>query len=203
MSEMDVRVLFVACVLPVMVLGFQDGAGAQACLNLIPVHDGTTANTTQAPYSITVNATSIKQGTTVTVTLNATAADGYFKGFLVQARCTKCTTADTAIVPGTFAKYTASDDTIQTKNCAGVDQNSITHTSAVEKTSAMFTWTAPSDFDVSQGIEFRAAVVQTRPIWWNTVMSDEISVTAAPSSSSQSALGMAVVLVSITASLLL
>ncbi|XP_046585638.1 putative ferric-chelate reductase 1 isoform X3 [Haliotis rubra] len=174
---MDVRVLFVACVLPVMVLGFQDGAGAQACLNLIPVHDGTTANTTQAPYSITVNATSIKQGTTVTVTLNATAADGYFKGFLVQARCTKCTTADTAIVPGTFAKYTASDDTIKTKTCAGAEKNSMTHTSRSMKTSAVFTWTAPSNFDVSQGVKFRATIVKDKPIWWTNVASQEISIT--------------------------
>ncbi|XP_067677368.1 putative defense protein 3 [Haliotis asinina] len=194
--------LVVACVLPAVVWGFSRGAGDQACINLTPNHDSTSQNSTP-PYTLIVDTTSIRQGGVVTVTLNATAAGDTFRGFLVQARCTKCTTADTAIVPGTFAKYNASDDTIQTKNCAGVDQNSITHTSAVEKTSAMFTWTAPSDYDVSQGIEFRAAVVQTRPVWWNTLMSEEISVTAAPSSSSHTVLGMAVVIVSITASLLL
>ncbi|XP_067677366.1 putative defense protein 3 [Haliotis asinina] len=179
---MTVRVLLlIACVLPVTVLCYQDGAGVQACLTLIPRHDATTANTTTAPYSITVNPTSIKQGMAVTVTLNATDADGYFKGFLVQARCTNCTTADTAIVPGTFAKYNASDDTIKTMECTGADKNSMTHTSRSMKTSAVFTWTAPSNFDVSQGVRFRAVIVKDKPIWWTNVVSQEISITGSNS----------------------
>ncbi|XP_048255726.1 putative defense protein 3 isoform X2 [Haliotis rufescens] len=135
------------------------------------------------------------------VTLNATATDGYFEGFLVQARCTKCSTADTAIVPGTFAKYTASDGTIQTMDCLNVTKNSITHTSEFKKKSVMFTWKVPAGYDVSQGIKFRATVVKSLRTWWNTVMSDEISVTT--SSCSRSASAMAVVIGSIIASLLL
>ncbi|XP_071118010.1 putative defense protein 3 [Haliotis cracherodii] len=179
--------LFIVCVLPVMVLGYQDGAGASACLDLKPHHDGTTANTSPHPYTLTADTTSIKQGGMVTVTLNATATNGYFKGFLVQARCTKCTTADTAIVPGTFAKYTAADDT-KTMDCANIAKNSMTHTSSSMKTTVMFTWTAPSDYDVSQGVQFRATIVQVKATWWTNVLSQEITVTtAAPNSTTQAA----------------
>ncbi len=194
-------VFLIACVLPALVLGYPKGAGDPACINLTPQHRGSIAQNSTPPYSLFVDTNSIKQGGMVTVTLNATAPNGYFKGFLVQARCTKCTTADTAIVPGTFAKYTASDGTIQTMDCAGGDMNSITHTNATEKTSVMFTWKAPAGYDVSQGIEFRATVVQSLRTWWNTVMSDEISVTT--SSCSRSASAMAVVTGSIIASLFL
>ncbi|XP_048255725.1 putative ferric-chelate reductase 1 isoform X1 [Haliotis rufescens] len=194
-------VLLIACALPALVLGYSTAAGPPACINLTPQHDGTIAQNSTPPYSLFVDTNSVKKGGMVTVTLNATATDGYFEGFLVQARCTKCSTADTAIVPGTFAKYTASDGTIQTMDCLNVTKNSITHTSEFKKKSVMFTWKVPAGYDVSQGIKFRATVVKSLRTWWNTVMSDEISVTT--SSCSRSASAMAVVIGSIIASLLL
>ncbi|XP_046372331.2 putative ferric-chelate reductase 1 [Haliotis rufescens] len=194
--------LFIVCVLPVMVLGHQDGAGAQACLDLKPRHDTTTANTSPHPYNLTVDTTSIKQGGMVTVTLNTTAANATFKGFLVQARCTKCTTADTAIVPGTFAKYNAADDT-KTMDCANVAKNSMTHTSSSVKTSVMFTWKAPSDYDVSQGVQFRATIVQVKATWWTNVLSQEITVTtAAPNSTPQAAPLLALIISVVVSSML-
>ncbi|XP_046585640.1 putative ferric-chelate reductase 1 isoform X2 [Haliotis rubra] len=195
--------LAIACVLPTLVLGYSAGAGKSACINLTPNHDNTTAQNSTAPYTLTVNTTSIIEGGVVTVTLETTAAGGYFEGFLVQARCTKCTTADTAIVPGTFAKYNASDDTIKTMDCENVAKNAITHTSEAKQNNTMFTWTAPTDYDVKQGIQFRAVIVKSKLTWWNTVMSAEISVSKPTGSSSQSVLGMGVFIVSITASLLL
>ncbi|XP_071119798.1 putative defense protein 3 [Haliotis cracherodii] len=170
-----------ACVLRVTVQGYPSAAGSASCLDLTPQH-GAGAQGSSSPYTLWVDTTSVKQGGMVTVTLNATAAGTTFKGFLVQARCTKCSTADTAIVPGTFAKYTASDANIITMECENEAMNSMTHTNNDVKTSATFTWTAPADWNVAEGIKFRATVVQVKVTWWADVMSDEISVTASSTS---------------------
>ncbi|XP_067677365.1 putative defense protein 3 [Haliotis asinina] len=180
-----------ACVLPVSVLGNAARAGTQACLDLTPQH-GAVAQSSTSPYMLSVDTTSITQGGMVTVTLNATTAGTTFRGFLVQARCTKCTTADTAIVPGTFAKYTASDDTIQTMDCENDAMNSMSHKGNDDKTSAKFTWKAPADFDVTEGIQFRATVVQVRVTWWTDIRSDEITVTASSTSQVAPVLTLAV-----------
>ncbi|XP_046585609.1 putative ferric-chelate reductase 1 [Haliotis rubra] len=191
-----------ACVLPVSVLGYPSQAGTEACLDLTPQH-GATAQGSTSPYMLSVDATSVKQGGMVTVTLNATTASDTFNGFLVQARCTKCTTADTAIVPGTFAKYTASDDTIKTMDCENDTMNSMSHNGNAAKTSAKFTWKAPADFNVAEGIQFRATVVQVKVTWWADVTSDEITVTASSTSQVAPVLTLAVVSFIAVSSLLL
>ncbi|XP_052081484.1 putative defense protein 3 isoform X2 [Mytilus californianus] len=140
--------------------GTSKGALPQSCNTMTPGHTSTAAQTSPAPYSVTVSKTKYTGGDTISVTLSKTAAK-QFKGYLIQAR-----NQDGTKIPGfnliANSKYLKCDS----------PNDAVTHTEATEKDSVTFQFTAPT---TSKGnITIFTTAVENYSTYWVMMQSDTI-----------------------------
>ncbi|TRY95822.1 hypothetical protein DNTS_022041 [Danionella cerebrum] len=163
--------------------GYSNGLLSGVCGSMMPFHqkNGTAAYIPQnvtAPYNITVDKNSFKEGDVITVTINGQSGS-LFRGFLLEAR-----QVGQLIPIGTF-NVTANDT--QTLSCDGVTSRAVSHTTAVKKSLVQVTWMAPSYGPLSN-IEFKATILKSFSNFWLNVTSstvlyngtDSFSTTAPP-----------------------
>lgn len=105
---MAIRCFLALCVLAVPVFSFSAGAPEGACGDMIPKHH-TDAQSSAAPYTITLSKNRIRAGETIEVTISGKSAADTIKGLLVQARV-----GSTAV--GTF-DVTSSSNSLQLLDC--------------------------------------------------------------------------------------
>ena len=105
---MAIRCFLALCVLAVPVFSFSAGAPEGACGDMVPQHH-TDAQSSAAPYTITLSKNRIRAGETIEVTIKGKSAADTIKGLLVQARV-----GSTAV--GTF-DVSSSPNTLQLLDC--------------------------------------------------------------------------------------
>jgi len=76
--------VFLLIAIPAHITAFKSGAPEEACDSMIPDHHST-PQSTQSPYTITLNKSKVKAGDIVEVTLSGSDSTK-FKGYLIQAR---------------------------------------------------------------------------------------------------------------------
>ena len=139
------------------------GAPLEACQNMKPRH-GTGAQSSVAPYNISVEPMHYSSGTTVTVTLMGLSTTK-FKGYLLTMRRVE---DNTTIVAGFSVPNRG-----QLLACDGQNNSAVTHTEGADKTSVSFTWTAPAQSEGS--LQVFATVVQSKSIFWTMIQSHTIT----------------------------
>ena len=141
------------------------GAPPVACQNRMPQHGADVkAQSSVAPYSISVEPMHYSSGTTVTVTLMGLSTTK-FKGYLLTMRRVE---DNTTIVAG-FSVPNGG----QLLACDGQNNADVTHTENSDKTSVSFTWTAPAQSEGS--LQVFATVVQDKETFWTMLKSDPIT----------------------------
>ena len=137
------------------------GAPLEACQKMKPQH-GTGAQSSVAPYNISVEPMHYSSGTTVTV--NLTSSSTQFKGYLLQMRRID----NNKIIAGFSI-----DNGGQLLACDDQNNTAVTHTNNSEKTDVSFTWTAPAQSEGS--LQVIATVVQSKLKFWTMIKSNIIT----------------------------
>ncbi|XP_071810928.1 uncharacterized protein [Apostichopus japonicus] len=138
---------------------FPSGAGIQACIDLIPDHQGVTPQTSTPPFDITILPATVTPGATVQVTLSSTDGNLFYRGLAIQARLA---TGNSDTI-GTFFN---TDPTVwRAYDCPGSTIGGLTHTNSDEKVlPQVFVWTAPNN--LAGDVQFRVTVVRTFTTLW-------------------------------------
>jgi hypothetical protein len=153
--------VFLLIAIPAHITAFKSGAPEEACDSMIPDHHST-PQSTQSPYTITLNKSKVKAGDIVEVTLSGSDSTK-FKGYLIQARV-----GNTPI--GKFQK----GPEIKLLNCGSGVGSAATHTNNKDKTSIKLTWMSPAG--LSAIVRFRVTFVKTGAEYWVGQESDPITV---------------------------
>ncbi|MCJ8729048.1 hypothetical protein PDJAM_G00011730 [Pangasius djambal] len=142
---------------------YPSGKVSSSCDNMLPNH-GTVAQTSAAPYTVTADSNTYKEGDTITVTLSATS--GSFKGFLLEAR----------LVGGNSAigSFSVVNSDSQLLTCSGLSNSAVSHTSASSKSQIQSTWKAPTSGNLNN-IEFRVTFLHDFSTFWVGVKSSQIT----------------------------
>ncbi|XP_069089454.1 putative ferric-chelate reductase 1 isoform X2 [Pleurodeles waltl] len=139
--------------LPLHVCAYPNGKVQSACSSMTPEH-GVTAQTSPAPFNITVNQTVYTPGDKIIVKIVSSSIP--IEGFLLQAR-----TAANGKSP--LGSFEITGENMQTLNCTTAN-SAVSHTSDAEKPVVEVIWNAPSK---SAGdIKMRATVVANKTIFW-------------------------------------
>ncbi|KAG8555937.1 hypothetical protein GDO81_017867 [Engystomops pustulosus] len=144
-------------------LGYPDGKISVACDSMLPSHGGNVAQTSVAPYIITVSNTSFIPGDKITVTIKSNSPSTTFEGFLLQARLFGG--------DGIAGTFTTTDSNAQILPCGAQARAAVSHNSKVSKTSITALWTASQE---AGPVRFRATVLNSFSNFWIGVESDTI-----------------------------
>ncbi|XP_071983070.1 putative ferric-chelate reductase 1 [Engystomops pustulosus] len=144
-------------------LGYPDGQISVACDSMLPSHGGNVAQTSVAPYIITVSNTSFVPGDSITVTIKSNSPSTTFEGFLLQARLFGG--------DGIAGTFTTTDSNAQILPCGAQARAAVSHNSKVSKTSITALWTASQE---AGPVRFRATVLNSFSNFWIGVESDTI-----------------------------
>uniref|UniRef100_A0A4W5M1C3 Zgc:163022 n=1 Tax=Hucho hucho TaxID=62062 RepID=A0A4W5M1C3_9TELE len=172
---MDRYILIIVCVLRV-VRCYSSGEVTEACDNMTPQHF-VAAQRSPAPFSVTSDRSSFKEGDEITVRLMADSTP--FIGFMLQARAVDGSSP--------MGEFTVTGGEAQLLSCNGQPKSAVSHTSASAKFSIQGTWRAPISDD-SNDIQFSASFVKDFSTFWVGVRSYPVtfSVTAATPANSTS-----------------
>ncbi|XP_075688330.1 putative defense protein 3 [Rhinoderma darwinii] len=155
--------------LPMHSDGYPSGKVEPACATMVPRH-GADAQTSPPPYSLSFSSVNHTGTLGFRVTLSKEPGSIDFKGFMIQARAPRGSTAQgTFVVNGTD---------VQTLTCM-TPESAVSHTNSTMKSNVSVIWLPPRK--ASTDIQFRATVVQLRDIFWTNVLSDIIPLAAAGS----------------------
>ncbi|XP_029554459.1 putative ferric-chelate reductase 1 isoform X2 [Salmo trutta] len=154
---MDRYILIIACVLRV-VRCYSSGEVTEACDDMAPQHF-VTAQTSPAPFSVTADRSSFKEGDEITVRLIADSTP--FIGFMLQARAVNGSSP--------VGVFTVTGGEAQLLTCNG-QPSAVSHTSASAKLSIQGTWRAPTSDDFNS-IQFIASFVIDFSTFWVGVRS--------------------------------
>ncbi|XP_016134459.1 putative ferric-chelate reductase 1 [Sinocyclocheilus grahami] len=141
------------------------GRVSEVCGSMMPSHGSNSAQTSTAPFNITADKTTFKEGDQITVLLN-NQSEYQFEGFMLQARRVGSTT-----LIGTF---TVTDSSVQLLSCDGVANRAVSHTSDSKKSSIQAKWTAPTSGQLGD-IEFRATFAKGFSTFWVGVKSSTVA----------------------------
>ncbi|XP_069491216.1 putative ferric-chelate reductase 1 [Ambystoma mexicanum] len=148
---------------PMHVCAYPNGKVQSACSSMEPNH-GVKAQTSPAPYNITVNQTVFKVGDKISVTIQSVAIP--IEGFFLQARAA----SNGAKALGSFH---TTDDTMQTLNCSTTANSAVSHTSEDEKSEVQVIWEAVGTVDVD--IKMRATVVANKTVYWVNILGPKLT----------------------------
>ncbi|XP_040263400.1 putative ferric-chelate reductase 1 isoform X8 [Bufo bufo] len=139
--------------------GYPNGKVQDSCSSMVPKH-GANAQTSAAPYSLSLIKSTYSAGEELTVTLTGNAT---FTGFMIQAR-----NGNSLNPVGSFKV----NGNAQTLDCTST-ASAVSHTSAEPKQSIQVTWVAPADSN--SDLHIRATVVQTKLVYWTGVPSSKLT----------------------------
>ncbi|XP_021476218.2 putative ferric-chelate reductase 1 isoform X3 [Oncorhynchus mykiss] len=134
-----------------------------------------TAQQSPAPFSVTADRSSFKEGDEITVRLLADSTP--FIGFMLQARAVNGSSP--------LGVFTVTGGEAQLLTCNGQPKSAVSHTSASAKLSIQGTWRAPTS-DGLNSIQFSASFVIDFSIFWVGVTSYPVTfsgTTATPANS--------------------
>nr|XP_029481808.1 putative ferric-chelate reductase 1 isoform X2 [Oncorhynchus nerka] len=154
---MDRYILIIACVLRV-VRCYSSGEVTEACDEMAPQHF-VTAQQSPAPFSVTADRSSFKEGDEITVRLLADSTP--FIGFMLQARAVNGSSP--------LGVFTVTGGEAQLLTCNG-HPSAVSHTSASAKLSIQGTWRAPTSYGFNS-IQFSASFVIDFSTFWVGVTS--------------------------------
>ncbi|XP_024230438.1 putative ferric-chelate reductase 1 isoform X2 [Oncorhynchus tshawytscha] len=154
---MDRYILIIACVLRV-VRCYSSGEVTEACDDMAPQHF-VTAQQSPAPFSVTADRSSFKEGDEITVWLLADSTP--FIGFMLQARAVNGSSP--------LGVFTVTGGEAQLLTCNG-QPSAVSHTSASAKLSIQGTWRAPTSYGFNS-IQFSASFVIDFSTFWVGVTS--------------------------------
>nr|XP_029481809.1 putative ferric-chelate reductase 1 isoform X3 [Oncorhynchus nerka] len=155
---MDRYILIIACVLRV-VRCYSSGEVTEACDEMAPQHF-VTAQQSPAPFSVTADRSSFKEGDEITVRLLADSTP--FIGFMLQARAVNGSSP--------LGVFTVTGGEAQLLTCNGHPKSAVSHTSASAKLSIQGTWRAPTSYGFNS-IQFSASFVIDFSTFWVGVTS--------------------------------
>ncbi|XP_064805963.1 putative ferric-chelate reductase 1 [Oncorhynchus masou masou] len=155
---MDRYILIIACVLRV-VRCYSSGEVTEACDDMAPQHF-VTAQQSPAPFSVTADRSSFKEGDEITVWLLADSTP--FIGFMLQARAVNGSSP--------LGVFTVTGGEAQLLTCNGQPKSAVSHTSASPKLSIQGTWRAPTSYGFNS-IQFSASFVIDFSTFWVGVTS--------------------------------
>ncbi|XP_055364628.1 putative ferric-chelate reductase 1 [Betta splendens] len=158
-TAMELLVLLLLCFSPV-VWCYSTGLVTASCDSMVPQH-GVPAQTTPAPYTVTVDRTILNLGDQVTVRLQATGSNA-FEGFLLKAMQAGSQTA--------VGSFSVSTTGAQLLACSQKPNSAVSHTSALNKSQIQATWT-PDSSGSMESIKFLATFVQSESVFWVAVQS--------------------------------
>uniref|UniRef100_A0A8C7NYS9 Ferric-chelate reductase 1 n=1 Tax=Oncorhynchus mykiss TaxID=8022 RepID=A0A8C7NYS9_ONCMY len=168
-------IVLLACVLRA-VRCYSSGKVTGACDNMTPQHKKV-AQQSPAPFSVTTDRFSFKEGDEIIVRLLA--ASTPFTGFMLQAR----------EVGGSspLGSFTVTSGEAQPLTCNGLPNSAISHTSNSPKSSIQGIWRAPTSGNLNS-IQFSASFVKDYSTFWVGVRSSPVTynIAAAPPASSTS-----------------
>ncbi|KAM9402026.1 putative ferric-chelate reductase 1 [Salvelinus alpinus] len=155
---------------------YSSGKVTGACDNMTPQHKNG-AQQRPAPFSVTTDRFSFKEGDEIIVRLLA--ASTPFIGFMLQAR----------EVGGSspLGSFTVTSGEAQLLTCNGLPNSAVSHTSDSPKSSIQGIWRAPISGNLNS-IQFSASFVKDYSTFWVGVRSSTVTynVAAAPSTNSTS-----------------
>ncbi|XP_035597563.1 putative ferric-chelate reductase 1 isoform X2 [Oncorhynchus keta] len=154
---MDRYILIIACVLRA-VRCYSSGEVTEACDDMAPQHF-VTAQQSPAPFSVTADRSSFKEGDEITVWLLADSTP--FIGFMLQARAVNGNSP--------LGVFTVTGGEAQLLTCNG-QPSAVSHTSASAKLSIQGTWRAPTSYGFNS-IQFSASFVIDFSTFWVGVTS--------------------------------
>ncbi|XP_020364697.1 putative ferric-chelate reductase 1 [Oncorhynchus kisutch] len=155
---MDRYILIIASVLRV-VRCYSSGEVTEACEDMAPQHF-VTAQQSPAPFSVTADRSSFKEGDEITVWLLADSTP--FIGFMLQARAVNGSSP--------LGVFTVTGGEAQLLTCNGQPTSAVSHTSASAKLSIQGTWRAPTSYGFNS-IQFSASFVIDFSTFWVGVTS--------------------------------
>ncbi|XP_072276082.1 putative ferric-chelate reductase 1 [Pyxicephalus adspersus] len=136
------KVFLLVAIFPTFAMAYPNGKVEESCSTMIPGH-GLPAQTSIAPYSLTISSTNYTGMSAFIVTLNKEQDGKDFKGFMIQARAPNGGTS-----LGTFV-VNSSD--VQTLKCDS-PASAVSHTSRDLKSSVQVIWLPPN---TQYDIQFR------------------------------------------------
>ncbi|KAM4640852.1 putative ferric-chelate reductase 1 [Discoglossus pictus] len=157
------NIVVLLCLFSFHVTAYPNGLVQNACQTMEPQH-GTTAQTSTAPYTLTLSKNNYTGGERISVTLSKSSGAPDFKGFLIQARASGSNTP--------LGSFEISGSNLQTLTCT-TPGSAVSHTSANLKSSVQMTWVAPNSSN--SDIQLIMTVVQSGPVYWTRVQSPKLS----------------------------
>ncbi|XP_059380150.1 putative ferric-chelate reductase 1 [Carassius carassius] len=145
---------------------YGNGRVSSVCGSMMPNH-GSNAQTSTAPFTVTADKITFKEGDQITVVLNSQSGK-QFKGFMLQARQVGSTTS--------IGTFNVVDNIAQLLSCDGAANRAVSHTSDSSKSTVQAKWTAPTSGQIGN-IEFRATFVETANTFWVGVTSPTVAYT--------------------------
>uniref|UniRef100_A0A674AW71 Zgc:163022 n=2 Tax=Salmo trutta TaxID=8032 RepID=A0A674AW71_SALTR len=168
-------IVLLACVLRA-VRCYSSGKVIGACDNMTPQHKKG-AQQSLAPFSVTTDRFSFKEGDEIIVRLLAGSTP--FTGFMLQAR----------EVGGSspLGSFTVTSGEAQLLTCNGLPNSAVSHTSNSPKSSIQGIWRAPTSGNLNS-IQFSASFVKDYSTFWVGVRSSPVTynIAAAPPANSTS-----------------
>uniref|UniRef100_A0A8C2K5Z9 Wu:fj05g07 n=1 Tax=Cyprinus carpio TaxID=7962 RepID=A0A8C2K5Z9_CYPCA len=146
---------------------YGNGLVSSVCGTMTPKHGSNSAQTSAAPFTVTADKTTFKEGDQITVLLKSQSGD-QFEGFMLQARQVGSTTSI-----GTFSVM---ESNTQLLSCDAAASRAVSHTSDSKKSSVQAKWTAPTSGPLGD-IEFRATFVKSAATFWVGVKSSTVAYT--------------------------
>ncbi|XP_044158096.1 putative ferric-chelate reductase 1 [Bufo gargarizans] len=140
--------------------GYPNGQVQGSCSSMVPRH-GVNAQTSAAPYTLSLSKSTYSAGQEITVTLRAD--NSPFRGFMIQAH------RSNSLNPVGSFKVNGNAQTLDCTSTA----SAVSHTSAEPKQSIQVTWVAPADSN--SDLQLKASVVQSHPIYWTDVTSSKLT----------------------------
>ncbi|GAB6031634.1 hypothetical protein CHUAL_009394 [Chamberlinius hualienensis] len=149
--------------------GRRHGAPTSSCGSLKPDHDDAEPQTSEAPFTLTASANTIKGGESLTITLSTNSGSEYefFQGFLIRAADVEQTDSSAL---GTYDDF--EHGLIEWLSCFEIDKSALTHNSDTVKTDITATWTAPY---FNGNVQFMATALYNYSVYW-IINSDPIEV---------------------------
>ncbi|XP_055955450.1 putative ferric-chelate reductase 1 [Patella vulgata] len=159
--KMCVILWFILAVFPFTGFCFQSGAPTDSCLTMYPHHGSAVHQTTETPFTITVDKATYLPDDELTVTISSP-TNTKFKGIEMKVHRLH---GNTEILEGTFIDFPT--DKLQTLSCFGRHANLITHRNGEQVTSLTIKWQAPH-YNVGD-IQFTATIVESFSVFWFNV----------------------------------
>ncbi|XP_078147573.1 putative ferric-chelate reductase 1 isoform X2 [Centroberyx gerrardi] len=159
---MDRVVLLLACVAPA-VRCYSSGQVTGSCDDMLPRHSGNSPQTNPAPFTVTADRSSYRDGEEITVLLQAPSSTP-FTGFLLQAR---------EVGGSPLGSFSLTGGAAQLLTCNQKPNSVVSHTSESAKTSIQVTWRAAASED-AKPIQFHASFVQDFRTFWVEVKSPSL-----------------------------